>query len=212
MAAAPMAALIIAVGAALPCTAAAVSGDARGAPAARVAPTFGRTLPPIGFVDFCRREATACRPQGASVTRPRLTAAQWLAVARVNTFVNARVAPESDQNLYGEPEHWGYPATAGDCEDYALLKQRYLERFGIPRAALLITVVLDDQSEGHAVLTLATSEGDFVLDNRRNGVRRWTEAGYTFLKRQSQRDPREWVSLTGGPAGNRALAIRSTAP
>jgi predicted transglutaminase-like cysteine proteinase len=211
---APAMALLAGAALALPCgaIAAAVSGEGRGEPAGAVAPTFGRTLPPIGFVEFCRREAEACRPQGYEGMRPRLTGAQWESVARVNAFVNARIEPEGDQDLYGEPEHWAYPTTAGDCEDYVLLKQRYLEAFGIPRAALLITVVLDDQGEGHAVLMLATSEGDFVLDNRRNAIRRWKEAGYTFLKRQSQHNPRDWVSLANGSATSKALAIRSATP
>jgi predicted transglutaminase-like cysteine proteinase len=56
-------------------------------------------------------------------------------------------------------------------------------------------VVLDEKNEGHAVLTVATSEGDFVLDNRRNEIRRWNDLDYSYLKRQSQRDPRNWVSL-----------------
>ena len=67
--------------------------------------------------------------------------------------------------------------------------------FGSPILALLITVVLDEKNEGHAVLTVATDEGDFILDNRRNDIRRWGEAGYTFLKRQSQVNPRQWVAL-----------------
>jgi predicted transglutaminase-like cysteine proteinase len=75
-------------------------------------------------------------------------------------------------------------------------KQRYLERLGLPRSALLIAVVLDEVNEGHAVLMLRTREGDFVLDNRHNRIPTTAEAGYTFLKRQSQNDPREWVSLT----------------
>ena len=61
---------------------------------------------------------------------------------------------------------------------------------------LLITVVLDERREGHAVLTVATQAGDFVLDNRRNEVLLWNETGYTFLKRQSQQDPRRWMALT----------------
>lgn len=179
------------------------------APAAR---TYGKTLPPVGFVEFCRRQPEPCAARPAPATRPRLSHAEWDAVYRVNAFVNAGVSPARDQDLYGEPEYWAYPAEAGDCEDYALIKQRYLEELGLARGALLLTVVLDDDNEGHAVLTLTTSEGDFILDNRRNAIRRWSELGYTFLKRQSPRDPREWVSLAAQPRGGEALAIRSTRP
>lgn len=174
------------------------------------APTFGRTLPPVGFVKFCGRHPEACAARAAGKLRPRLNARQWELVNRINTYVNADVQPASDAETYGEAEHWDYPARRGDCEDYALLKQHYLEALGIPRSALLLTVVLDDRDEGHAVLTLATSEGDFILDNRRDGVRRWSDQDYTFLKRQSQRDPRDWLALVPDPqrtAG--ALAART---
>jgi predicted transglutaminase-like cysteine proteinase len=123
---------------------------------------------------------------------------RWRMVFRLNSLVNGQIAPESDQILYGEAEYWAYPTVAGDCEDYVLLKQHYLERLGFPRSGLLITVVLDEANEGHAVLTLRTAEGDFVLDNRHNAIRRMSDADYTFLKRQSERDPRQWVSLMPG--------------
>ena len=175
------------------------------------APTYGRTLPPVGFVGFCGRHPAACaaRPQGA--VRPQLTARQWEFVTRVNAYVNATVKPASDEEVYGQAEYWEYPTTRGDCEDYALLKQRYLEALGLPRSALLLTVVLDDKQEGHAVLTLATSEGDFILDNRRDGVRRWSDSDYTFLKRQSQADPRLWMALApDDPAAPGTVAVRAT--
>ncbi|MEI7600330.1 MAG: transglutaminase-like cysteine peptidase [Aestuariivirga sp.] len=177
---------------------------------ARAAPTYGRTLPPVGFVKFCGRHPVACAARVSGVVRPHLTARQWELVTRVNAYVNAEVKPASDEEIYGEPEHWDYPGQRGDCEDYALLKQRWLEALGLPRAALLLTVALDDKQEGHAMLTLVTSEGDFILDNRRDGVRRWSDSDYTFLKRQSQRDPRDWMALIRDPKGQEGnVAVRS---
>lgn len=177
------------------------------------APTYGRTLPPVGFVKFCGHHPEACAQRAATAIRPVLTAGQWELVNRINRYVNADVKPASDDDVYGEAEHWDYPTTRGDCEDYALLKQRYLEALGLPRAALLLTVVLDDKQDGHAVLTLAASEGDFILDNRRDGVRRWSDSDYIFLKRQSEADPREWVALApASPDGPGAVAVRATRP
>ena len=98
--------------------------------------------------------------------------------------------------LYAVPERWDYPVYAGDCEDYVLLKKRELEKLGFSSHALLITVVLDEAGEGHAVLMVSTNQGDFVLDNRRDAVIRWTDTRYRFLKRQSQDDPRLWVALS----------------
>lgn len=162
---------------------------------AHAAPDFGRTLPPVGFVMFCQRNPLACRRQHGGLARLHMNAERWRLAVKVNSFVNARVMPVSDEDLYGEDEYWAYPDDAGDCEDYALLKQRYLEGMGFARSALLLTVVLDEKRAGHAVLTLATDEGDFVLDNRHDSIRRWEAAGYAFLKRQSRQDPRLWVSL-----------------
>ncbi|MCA3574601.1 MAG: transglutaminase-like cysteine peptidase [Aestuariivirga sp.] len=160
------------------------------------APSYGKTLPPVGFVRFCVRNPADCRPSGWSPRRAFLSADRWRQVYQLNSYVNARIKPVSDAELYGAEEHWDYPSDAGDCEDYVLMKKRYLEKLGIARSALLITVVLDERNEGHAVLTLRTEDGDFVLDNRRNEIRRWSETDYAFLKRQSARDPREWVSLS----------------
>jgi predicted transglutaminase-like cysteine proteinase len=155
------------------------------------------TLPPVGFVEFCARNPARCSP-AAAAGRIAMSEDRWRMVYRLNSLVNGQIAPESDQILYGEAEYWAYPTVAGDCEDYVLLKQHYLERLGFPRSGLLITVVLDEANEGHAVLTLRTAEGDFVLDNRHNAIRRMSDADYTFLKRQSERDPRQWVSLMPG--------------
>ena len=77
-----------------------------------------------------------------------------------------------------------------------LLKKRYLEGLGFPVETLLITVVLDESGEGHAVLSVRTDRGDFVLDNRRSAILLWSETRYEFLKRQSQENPQLWVALT----------------
>ncbi|MFX8820969.1 transglutaminase-like cysteine peptidase, partial [Acinetobacter baumannii] len=66
---------------------------------------------------------------------------------------------------------------------------------GWPREALLITVVRDKKGEGHAVLTVKSDKGEFILDNQNEDVVAWTETGYRFVKRQSQTDAQAWVSL-----------------
>jgi len=66
---------------------------------------------------------------------------------------------------------------------------------GLPASGLLITVVRKPDGEGHAVLTVRTDRGDFVLDNLRTDVRLWTDTEYTYLKRQSERHAGLWVSI-----------------
>ena len=156
---------------------------------------YAETLPPIGFVEFCQRNPDACQPAPGKQRRISMTEEKWLLVRMVNAFVNGAIAPITDETLYGTPEYWTLPADAGDCEDLVLLKKKILQQKGIPAEALRITVVLDEHGEGHAVLSLTTTKGDVILDNRRNEIRSWNSTGYTMLKRQSAEDPRKWVSL-----------------
>ena len=160
---------------------------------------FGKSLPPIGYVKFCAAGQAECQIKGSTRDRLTLTQAKWDLIVAVNTSINDKVKPQSDQDLYGVVENWTYPTTAGDCEDYALLKKRELQSLGVAADDLLITVLLDEKSEGHAVLTVVTDKGDFILDNRHNDVLRWDHTPYTFLKRQSQVDSKLWVSLRQKP-------------
>ena len=158
----------------------------------------GKSLPPVGYVQFCAANPKECK--GATLlsqSRVKLSPERWNELYRVNRAVNARITPTTDMELYGKVEFWTYPVTAGDCEDYLLLKKRELEALGFASGALLITVVLEENNEGHAVLTVASDAGDYILDNRRDDILLWSETNYKFLKRQTQRDPRQWVALDG---------------
>jgi predicted transglutaminase-like cysteine proteinase len=158
---------------------------------------FGATRPPVGFVKFCAKNPNDCQVHSATIFTPKqvMTPELWDQVFKVNASVNHAIKPMSDQDLYGQTEYWTYPIDAGDCEDYVLLKKRMLTVRGLDAAALRITVVLDEKGDGHAVLTLTSSAGDFILDNRRDDILRWTDVHYTFLKRQSDSDPLAWVAL-----------------
>ena len=82
-----------------------------------------------------------------------------------------------------------------------LEKRKRLIEAGWPRQALLVTVVRDRKGDGHAILTVKTDRGDFVLDNQEPRVKAWTETGYRFVKRQSAEHPNKWVSLGGVDPG-----------
>jgi predicted transglutaminase-like cysteine proteinase len=156
---------------------------------------FGKSLPPVGYVAFCARGEEECKFSGGKIERFALSPENWNMLNQVNTYVNGKIKPESDIDFYHVAEMWAYPETAGDCEDYVLLKKRYLQGMGFSPDELLITVLLDEKGEGHAVLTVTTDGGDFILDNRRDEILRWDKTEYKFLKRQSQFDPKQWVSL-----------------
>lgn len=159
------------------------------------ATTYGKSLPPVGYVDFCAHDQDECKASDGKNERLAMSPDNWNLLVQVNTYVNSKIKPVSDQDQYNVAEKWTYPTSAGDCEDYALLKKRYLQSMGFNPSELLMTVLLDEKGEGHAVLTIVTDNGDFVLDNRRDDILRWDQTPYKFLKRQSQADPKKWVSL-----------------
>ncbi len=159
------------------------------------ASVYAKSLPPVGYVDFCGRGEAECQFHGGKVEMLSLTSENWDQIEQINRFVNTSIRPASDMELYGKADYWTYPKDAGDCEDYVLLKKRYLTELGFNADELLITVVLDEHNEGHAILTVVTAQGDYVLDNRRREILRWDDTGYKFLKRQSQANSNEWVSL-----------------
>jgi predicted transglutaminase-like cysteine proteinase len=154
---------------------------------------LGTARAPIGYAMFCSSQPGECRAKGAKNAREVLDAARFAELDRINREINVRIAPVTDAELYGTAERWVYPVDKGDCEDYVLLKRRTLIEAGWDPSSLLITVVRDQKGDGHAVLTVATDRGDFVLDNQNDAVLSWQATGYEFIKRQSQSDPQAWV-------------------
>lgn len=150
---------------------------------------------PSGLAEFCARQPGDCQTVTEEAPTLQLTHDRWELLKTVNEGVNQRIASTTDEKLYGRIEYWTLPDTAGDCEDYVLLKRQVLAARGIPLSSLLITVVQDENGEGHAVLTVPTNLGDLVLDNRRDQILNWRETGYAFLKRQSPQSVMSWLAL-----------------
>src|SRR5690606_23237294 len=158
--------------------------------------TGGLTSQPIGHYDFCKAHRGECSIRSANQAPAKMTDALWQKLVSVTAAVNAAVKPMSDADIYGKDEVWAYPDNGvGDCEDYVLEKRRRLNQLGISLANLLITVVRKPDGEGHAVLTVRTSKGDYVLDNLNDKVRPWDQTGYRFLKRQATDNTGRWVSI-----------------
>jgi len=163
---------------------------------ANYATVGAETSVPYGWVDFCHRYEGECEGDRAPAADINLSAKALNEINRVNRWVNAHVEPISDMDHWGVVDRWDYPLDGrGDCEDYALLKRKMLIDIGFPRQALLMTVVKDESQQGHAILTLKTNKGEFVLDNLNSETKPWTMTGYRFVKRQSQEDPNIWVTL-----------------
>jgi predicted transglutaminase-like cysteine proteinase len=164
------------------------------------------TRAPIGWVEFCVEHPVECKVQPSMPRDVVLSNKAWTDLTRINKWVNDNVTPMTDLEHWGVVEKWSYPDDGyGDCEDYVLLKRRMLMEAGWPRAALLITVVREKNGNGHAVLTVKTDKGEFILDNQEERILLWSETSYRYVKRQSQSNPNRWVAL-GGPRPTTATA------
>ena len=164
----------------------------------------GPTSQPVGHYEFCKIYPQDCT-QNDIVAKARLDERTWQTMLEINDAVNVAIAPRTDEEMHGVPELWSYPTTEGDCEDYALLKRYMLEREGFPRSALLITVLRQPSGAGHAVLTVRTDRGDFILDNLDQRVLDWEDTVYLYLKRQSEKHAGKWVGI----ADDRGILVGS---
>jgi predicted transglutaminase-like cysteine proteinase len=153
----------------------------------------GTARAPIGWVEFCNENPQDCV---ASATRPRdvvLTSKVWKDLVSVNRWVNKTIQPVTDLEHWGVVERWSYPDDGkGDCEDFVA--------HAAYQSAGWRAVAADHRGackkdEGHAVLTVKTDKGDFVLDNQAEEILHWIDTGYRFVKRQSQSNPNIWVEL-----------------
>ena len=170
-----------------------------GLPKASYTPVGAQTTIPYGWIDFCSRHAEECTSGKLEAVDLHLTRQTWKILNDVNSLANTAIVPISNLDHWGTTlDHWDYPVDGkGDCKIYALFKRKLLIERGFPRQALLMTIVRDLNGEGHAVLTVKTDRGDFLLDNLVDDIRPWNATGYTFYKRQAQDDPNVWLSLGG---------------
>ena len=169
---------------------------------ALAAATVGPARPISAWTEFCERYADECAVDRAEPATIALTPAAWQTITTVNRRVNRALVAVTDLDHWRAADRWDLGEDgSGDCEDFQLLKRRMLAEAGLPRRAMRMTVVIDGNGEGHAVLTILTSRGDLVLDNKTNAVLPWAQTGYTFIKRESQ-DTLGWVALgrTASPA------------
>lgn len=157
----------------------------------------GDARAPYAWVDFCKRMPSECAVDTREAEVIEMTPKLWKALTATNARVNREIEPVTDQDHWGVVDRWDIPDDGkGDCEDYVLLKRKRLAEAGVPRRAMRVTVVIDEDNAGHAVLMVRTDRGDFILDNKRNAILPWSQTGYTYVKRES--DMRVgWTSLGG---------------
>jgi len=130
---------------------------------------------------------------------PSMTPAVWSTINKVNDKVNRAIARRTDAENYGQIDHWATPLALGqkygDCEDYVLEKRRALLEAGLPLSALSIAVVTTSWGESHAVLLVATDQGEYVLDNINPWVLPWQKANLRWHERQVAGSPFRWAMV-----------------
>lgn len=176
----------------------AIIGLSMPAQAARFSPFMavkGKTSAPIGHVNFCRSNPRECNKTYRVDRAVKLSQSNWAQLISINGHVNQTIRPVTDKEQYRKEELWTYPSSAGDCEDYALLKRRMLIQAGWPETALLITVVREANGNGHAVLTVRTDRGDLILDNQDPRILPWDKTPYRYIKRQAALQPSAWIAI-----------------
>lgn len=163
-------------------------------------------LGPFAYVHFCVRYPDECKVRGRAFRRPHaveLTGERWAALVRINGSVNRSIRPMSHT---GDTTYdtWRILPRAGDCNDYAVSKRHELIAAGWPTRAVLLSEVVTSWGEHHLVLLVRTDRGDFVLDNLRPQVMRWTAADYRWVRVQSPTEPVLWTTIVN--ADRKALS------
>lgn len=148
---------------------------------------------PVGHYEFCKVYAAECQRRDVKVIRMNRYVQR--VINRINSDVNKAIKARTDYDMHGKEELWSYPLTEGDCEDFALMKQKRMEEEGFPSSALLMTVVTKKNGEGHSVLTVRTDAGDYVMDNFKDEVVIWSRTEYYYNKRQSVGHGGRWRNI-----------------
>lgn len=152
--------------------------------------------PPQAFLDFCQRFADQCGGPKAVSYQVTLTDTALQLIELVNTGMNHAIQPEEDWKHYGREEVWTIPVDGyGDCDDYVLVKRKALINLGVPESALRIALVYTKGLARHALLTVVTDKGNYVLDNLTDEIRSWERTPYIWIKWQDPKSKSGWASL-----------------
>lgn len=157
--------------------------------------SYVATTPPE-YLNFCAATPQYCAGDTKPVSTPRvirLNQKNAVVINTVNLYWNNKIISRADSAQYGREDHWTFPANDhGDCEDYVIAKRDDLIKKGFPREALLITLVRTTRPEDHAVLSVRTDKGTFVLDNLTNDIRLWSRTSHAYNMVQNPYQPSVW--------------------
>ncbi len=133
-----------------------------------------------------------------ALARISLSKAVWGDLNEINRGWNRAIRHLDDNRQFDKNDYWAIPTgqvLRGDCEDYVLTKRRALITAGYPQEALSIALVRTRWGELHAVLLVATDEGEMVMDNLSPSISRWDAVDYDWLERQVGGDAMDWRTV-----------------
>jgi predicted transglutaminase-like cysteine proteinase len=136
------------------------------------------------YKKFCLRNPGECNLSGQAIIE--LTPEIWKQLLDVNSTVNRDIDLFFDKDQYQKEEFWTYPISGfGDCEDIALEKRSRLVKIGFPRGSLRIAIGYHKETlTSHAVLTVETKQGTYVMDSTNDQIHIWHQTPYNFETRE----------------------------
>jgi len=138
----------------------------------------------LPYRDFCRRNPGECNLSGQTIIE--LTPEIWNQLSDINISVNRNIELLFDIDQYQKEDFWTYPHSGfGDCEDIALEKRSRLVKIGFPRGALRIAIGYHKKTlTSHAVLTVETKHGTYVMDSSNDRILLWYQTPYNYETRE----------------------------
>jgi predicted transglutaminase-like cysteine proteinase len=180
-----------------------VADDAAGRPPSSEPADFMATAGPVGgsprpWLEFCGRDPARTRCRAAPARIP-LTAATYADLARVQVTVNRYVTQAPELTDMGDDWHLLAAGDDGDCEDIALTKRDILLAAGWPAGALRPAICYaQGQVPGgpalHAVLTVETDAGTYVLGNLSPAVDHWTRSECAGWVMRAGAEGWDWIA------------------
>lgn len=149
---------------------------------------------PYPWITFCLNNPAECVPENSKPKSLTLGPVNLAIMQAVNSKLNNEIVPADDLQLYGKPDWWTYPTEGfGDCEDYALGKQKALRDAGFPVSALRLAKVNRDDTGHHVVLLVMSDIGFLTLDVMTDEILPFELTNYELISAQKADNPNLWA-------------------
>lgn len=156
-------------------------------------PVGGPTAQPLGAMLFCTAHREECSEEVQPAGPVEMTEILWRELREVQFTVDQRLEPSAAAEVA-----WHYSVDGkATCVQYAMEKRRELIALGLPSGALQLATAITNRGEGHLVLVVDTTQGDWVLDNLRYDVAPWRILPYRWIAREQGGSMVKWVSING---------------